>query len=260
VGLSATAAVGAPPTWVLANHDVVRPTSRYGGGELGLRRARAAMLTLLALPGTVFLYQGDELGLPQVDVPPDARQDPVWTRSGFTSPGRDGSRVPVPWDGTAPPYGFTAPGTSPWLPQPDDWAPMTVEAQLADPTSTLVLVRGALALRHAVGAFSGTVLRWRGDLSSRSPGDVLAFDRPTDQAAADADTDTDTTPATITCVMSTASETVDVEVPGALALASAPVGYDGKTLSLPPDTTAWIATRAEPTGQRLEGGGDGGRR
>jgi alpha-glucosidase len=260
-GRSATAAVGAPPTWVLANHDVVRPVSRYGGGELGLRRARAAVLTLLALPGTAFLYQGDELGLPQVDVPPKARRDPVWTRSGHTHPGRDGSRVPMPWDGTAPPYGFTSPGTVPWLPQPGDWAPLTVQAQLADPTSTLVLVRSALALRRALPAFRGTALSWREDV----PADCLAFDRTPPNAAAGPhrprshETPSHGTPphetpphgigrargrrapTTVTCVVSTAAEDAEVEVPGRLMLASNPVGYDGRTLVLPPDTAAWIA-------------------
>lgn len=135
-GLAAMDAVGAPATWVLANHDMPRPTGRYGGGDVGTRRARAALLAMLALPGVVFLYQGDELGLPQVDVPPSARRDPVWERSGGTAPGRDGARVPLPWSGDRPPYGFTAEGVTPWLPQPDGWKSLTAAAQSDDPLST----------------------------------------------------------------------------------------------------------------------------
>ncbi len=139
-------AVGAPSTWVLSNHDVVRHVTRYGGGELGRRRARAALLLVLALPGAVFLYQGEELGLTEVHVPDEALTDPVWERSGHTRRGRDGCRVPLPWSGTAVPYGFCASAT-PWLPQPQDWAAATVEAQDADPDSMLAFYRHALARR-----------------------------------------------------------------------------------------------------------------
>ena len=83
---------GAPVTWVVENHDVVRAPTRYGGGSVGLARARAALLAVLALPGSAYVYQGQELGLPEADVPVDARQDPAWRRSGFT---RDGARVPI---------------------------------------------------------------------------------------------------------------------------------------------------------------------
>ena len=107
-GLTTTSMIGAAPTWVLSSHDQPRHVSRYGGGEVGLARARAATLLMLALPGSGYLYQGEELGLPQVDVAPEHRQDPTWARSGYTDVGRDGSRVPIPWSGSAAPYGFRA--------------------------------------------------------------------------------------------------------------------------------------------------------
>ena len=102
--LEAVAPVGASPTWVLSNHDVVRHVTRYGGGEQGLARGRAATLAMLALPGSSYLYQGEELGLEQVDVAPEDRQDPSYLRTGEV--GRDGCRVPIPWGGDAAPYDF----------------------------------------------------------------------------------------------------------------------------------------------------------
>jgi alpha-glucosidase len=142
------AAVGAAPTWVLSNHDTVREASRYArepgpahavqrllklgdlltlpaDHALGLRRARAAALLMLALPGGAYVYQGEELGLPEVeDLPDDALQDPTWELSGRAERGRDGCRVPIPWSGSAPPFGFSPPdaGAPPWLPQPPSWA------------------------------------------------------------------------------------------------------------------------------------------
>jgi alpha-glucosidase len=162
--------VAASPTWVLSNHDVVRHPTRYGGGPVGLARARAATLAMLALPGSAYLYQGEELGLEWVDVPPEARQDPAWFRTG--EEGRDGCRVPIPWSGSEPPYGF-GPGTGqPWLPQPDSWAPLTVEAETGDPDSTLEFYRRALAARRTyAGAGGETVELFDGG------DDVLAFRR-----------------------------------------------------------------------------------
>ena len=125
--LAAMQPVGAAPTWVLSNHDVVRHPTRYGGGDRGLARARAATLAMLALPGSAYLYQGEELGLEEVDVAPEDRQDPSWFRTG--EPGRDGCRVPIPWEGDRPPYGFGPGSGQPWIPQPDDWAALSVAAQ-----------------------------------------------------------------------------------------------------------------------------------
>ncbi len=139
-------AQASPPTWVLSNHDVVRHPTRYGGGPVGLARARAATLVMLALPGSAYVYQGEELGLEQVDVPPEARTDPSWFRTG--EPGRDGCRVPLPWGGDAPPYSFGPGAGQPWIPQPDDWADLTVAAQEADDASTLAFYRRALAARR----------------------------------------------------------------------------------------------------------------
>ncbi|WP_052711071.1 alpha-amylase family glycosyl hydrolase [Pseudofrankia sp. DC12] len=259
-GFTATGAAGTQPTWVLANHDVVRPASRYGGGEAGLRRARAALLTMLALPGVVFLYQGDELGLPQVDVAPAARQDPVWERSGHTSPGRDGCRVPIPWSGTEPPFGFAPDGVAPWLPQPGEWAALTVAAQRADPRSTWRLVQAALAFRHShlrVTDLGSRMTRWRAGV----PAGVLAFDRialapggrlprtPLDGGAASGtgprarlaltSTRRPTEAGLLTCVLAAGSGAT-LAMPGRVMLASGPVEHDGQTLVLPPDTAAWV--------------------
>ena len=168
--LAAVASVGAPPTWTLANHDVSRQVTRYGGGEVGVRRARAMALVQLALPGSVYLYNGEELGLPDVELPSWAMQDPMWVRSGRTV-SRDGCRVPIPWEGTEPPYGFTTSPAS-WLPMPEGWAALTVEAQIEDPGSTLSLYRTALELRRTHPAFSGRTVEWYG-----APEGCLAFRR-----------------------------------------------------------------------------------
>ncbi|RBM20179.1 alpha-amylase family glycosyl hydrolase, partial [Streptomyces sp. PT12] len=119
--------VGAPSTWVLSNHDVVRHRTRLGGG---LERARAATLLMLALPGSAYLYQGEELGLPEVtDLPDDARQDPAFFRRGADGDEglRDGCRVPIPWTPHGPSYGFGDGGS--WLPQPPAWAALSVARQ-----------------------------------------------------------------------------------------------------------------------------------
>ncbi|MFD0820002.1 glycoside hydrolase family 13 protein, partial [Micromonospora zhanjiangensis] len=134
--LAEAAVVGAPTTWVLSNHDRQRHVTRYGDGEVGLRRARAAALLMFALPGCVYLYQGEELGLPEVlDLPAEVRQDPSFRRTGES---RDGCRVPLPWHGDTPPYGFGPDGsTRSWLPAPTTWGPLSVAAQTGDPASTL---------------------------------------------------------------------------------------------------------------------------
>ncbi|WP_134740053.1 glycoside hydrolase family 13 protein [Nocardioides sp. 503] len=144
--LPALAAVGGTPTWVLSNHDVQRHATRYGGGAAGRARARAATLLSLTLPGSAYLYQGEELGLEDVEVAPEHRQDPSWFRTG--EPGRDGCRVPIPWAGDRAPYGFGPGSEQPWIPQPDGWAALSVAAQDGDPTSTLEFYRRALALRR----------------------------------------------------------------------------------------------------------------
>lgn len=142
--------VGASATWVLNNHDVQRSVTRYGGGAKGLARSRAATLTMLALPGSAYIYMGEELGLAQVDVPESQRQDPEFLNG--RGPGRDGCRVPIPWAGSEPPYDFGPGDAQPWLPQPIDWAPMTVAAQSASADSTLAFYRCALQARRGLDA------------------------------------------------------------------------------------------------------------
>lgn len=191
VSLEADGAVGAPTTWVLSNHDVVRHASLLGwvdtgrspngigaddpqpDAALGLRRARAAALLLLALPGSAYLYQGEELGLPEHTTLPDrARQDPMWFRSGGTERGRDGCRVPLPWEADAPGFGFGPTGRT-WLPQPGDWAALAVDVQEKDASSTLALYRDAIRCRRERGLGRGT-LTWA-EPDGVDPGEVLAF-------------------------------------------------------------------------------------
>ncbi|WP_027344434.1 glycoside hydrolase family 13 protein [Hamadaea tsunoensis] len=228
--------VDAPPTWVLSNHDTIRHVTRYGredttfsvsdrrhgapsDPDLGLRRARAAALLTFALPGGVYVYQGDELGLPEVeDIPVDQLQDPTWPRSGFTDRGRDGCRVPLPWSADSPPFGFSADGAAqPWLPQPAGWKALTVEAQSADPDSTLSLYRAALALRRRFAALPGELVWLDADGLSAAEG-VVAFRR-----------------GDLTCVVNLSARPVALP-PGDLLLASGPI-EDGR---LPADTCAWL--------------------
>ncbi|MCX5135764.1 MULTISPECIES: alpha-amylase family glycosyl hydrolase [unclassified Streptomyces] len=191
--LAAHAPVDAPPTWVLANHDTIRHVTRYGREDtsfdmadkrlldpsdtaLGRRRARAAALFTLALPGGVYVYQGDELGLPEVqDLPDELLQDPTFARSGGTDRGRDGCRVPLPWAADGPSLGFSPAGATaaPWLPQPADWTGLAVAAQQGDPDSVLNLYRTALSLRRTRLARLPETLTW-----TESAADVLSFTRP----------------------------------------------------------------------------------
>ena len=198
--LEALDAVGATSSWVLENHDVPRVPTRYGS----LRAARAGALLVLALPGAAFLYQGQELGLEEVDVPDEARQDPIFKRTNGKRAGRDGCRVPLPWTTDGPGLGFTT-GT-PWLPLPAGWDAKSVAAQEEDPASTLSLFRAALALRPA-GDFA-----WLD-----SPAGTLAFER--------GDT---------ICLVNVGAP--ELELPRELLLASEP----GVTTSLPPNTAAWV--------------------
>lgn len=230
--LAAFGGVGAPSTWVLSNHDVVRHASRLaltgenpqGAGigplspekpnrVLGLRRARAATLLMLALPGSAYIYQGEELGLPEhMELPDSARQDPTWFRTHHKRYGRDGCRVPIPWEATAPAYGFSSSGES-WLPQPDDWAGYARDAQDGEADSTLEMYKAALRLRanHDLGTNDLELL-------PGYPADVLAFHNG------------------------------DVTVIANLGAASIPLPDGSKLISsepvselLPGDTTVWLA-------------------
>jgi alpha-glucosidase len=221
--------IGAPPTWVLSNHDVTRPVTKYGRPDtsfshqdrkhgmptdlvLGERRARAAALLAMALPGGLYVYQGEELGLPEVeDLPDELLQDPIFTRSAGTDRGRDGCRVPLPWSGQEPPFGFGA-GT-PWLPQPTDWKNLTVESQQADQNSMLALYRNGLKIRRT--ELGDGTLTWH----DSTPG-ILTFTRDSG----------------IQCIVNLTPDPIKLPPHNELLLTSSPLD-DGK---LPSDTTAWI--------------------
>lgn len=176
--------VGAPSTWVMSNHDTVRHTSRFGledptqfpkglgtdheqpDEELGLSRGRAAALVMLGLPGSAYIYQGDELGLPEhTTLPNGVREDPTFARTNGTEIGRDGCRVPLPWIAEAPGFGFgmydavSAPGAAPWLPQPTSFAGYAADTQVDVSGSTYELYRDALSLRRGHELGRGT-LEW----------------------------------------------------------------------------------------------------
>ena len=170
--IDALVGVGAPATWVLSNHDVIRHVTRYGGGDLGRRRARAAALLMLALPGGAYVYQGEELGLEEVlDLPDELREDPTFRRTEGAQKGRDGCRVPLPWSGDERPFGF-GPGPSTWLPQPAGWAELTVERQEADPARCCRCT--ARRSRRDAGSRSSATARWSG---FEAGADALAFRR-----------------------------------------------------------------------------------
>ncbi len=211
--------VGAPATWVLSNHDVTRHRTRFGGGEVGLARANAGALLTLALPGGAYVYQGEELGLEEVeDIPGELRQDPIFARTNGERIGRDGCRVPLPWSGTEAPFGFGPAGT-PWLPQPATWATQTVERQDADPSSTLNLYRAALAARRAAGLGDGP-MSWL----DTEPG-VIALRRGPDFVSVTNFTD--------------GQVPVPAEVAGATVLVSSTPGAPGV---IPANTTTWFTT------------------
>ncbi len=239
--INVAATVGAPPTWVLSNHDVTRTVTRYSRSQpdhlietdwerarwatepadyaLGLRRARAAALMQLALPGTAYVYQGEELGLEEVeDLPDEVRQDPIWEQSGRTDVGRDGCRVPLPWSGDVAPYGFSPNAdVLTWLPQPPHWSSHTVEAQDADPDSMLNLYRAALSARSSLWVCSGD-LEW-----IATPPAVAAFRRGSAQ-----------------CWANTGEVPAALPADARVVLASVP----GTTTHLAPDAAAWLAPLA----------------
>jgi alpha-glucosidase len=234
--LAASAAADSIPTWVLSNHDVMRHPTRYGldagaiwilwsldgdrnalDPERGLRRARASLLMLLALPGSTYLYQGEELGLPEVwDLDESVLDDPIWEMSGHTLKGRDGCRVPIPWTSDGPSFGFG--DAEPWLPQPEGFGRLAASEQEGDPASTLELYRSALALRkdHAAG---DDRLTWV------DGGDgVLAFQRSNG----------------LRCTLNTSTASVPFPA-GDLLLTSDPA--ERPAADLPPDTAIWTVER-----------------
>jgi alpha-glucosidase len=230
---AANDAVGAPTTWVLSNHDVVRHASRLGlsdpthrpngighGDEqpdaaLGLRRARAATLLMLGLPGSAYVYQGEELGLPEhTALDDDLRQDPAFFRTGGAERGRDGCRVPLPWEGDAPGLGFSPTGAT-WLPQPAEWAELAADRQRRAEGSTYELYRAALRTRRAEDLGAGG-LEW---LEGHGSEHVLAF-RNRD----------------VVVVANLDDEAVDLPAGAQVLLASGPLDGD----LLPAGTTVWL--------------------
>ncbi len=225
-----TAGPDAAPTWVLSNHDVVRHRSRLAlppgtdpdawlltGGTrpavdpaLALRRAAAAALLLLALPGCAYLYQGEELGLPEVpDLPEAVLRDPVRRRSGGARKGRDGCRIPLPWTRTAP--------ARSWLPRPADWAALSVEAQQGEKDSTLELYRAAIHLRRRLRT-GGATLRWSREAA---PGTL------------------DFTHGALRCVVNLAADPVPAPAARPLLISAGLPGLPA-TGDLPPDTALWL--------------------
>jgi alpha-glucosidase len=228
-------AEGGGMTWVLSSHDVPRHASRLalppdadadawlmsGGKEpsvdpdVGLARARAATLMMLALPGSAYLYQGEEFGLPEVaDLPPEALHDPVWERTGRTVKGRDGCRVPLPWTREGVSFGFG--DALPWLPQPLAWGALSVEAQEGRPGSTLMLYRSALSVRRERPDLQWTAFGW-----VEAPPGVLAFERGP----------------RFRCVVNLSEE--DVELPAGWRVLLASRDLEGDVL--PPDAAVWLA-------------------
>lgn len=230
--LAAHAPVAAPATWVLSNHDVTRPATRYGREDtafsfatkrfgtptdaaLGLRRARAAALLAAALPGSMYVYQGDELGLPEAEIPVELIEDPMHARSGGVDPGRDGCRVPLPWSSHGASLGFGPPHSRPWLPQPAEWARLSVARQASDPSSTLSLYRRALWLRRNVPALRTGAMAWLD-----APDAVLAFSRGE----------------SVVCLANLSDSSIELPAHREVLVSSAPEPGD----RLPPDSAIWL--------------------
>ncbi len=243
--LHAVGLVNAPTTWVLENHDVPRARTKYGVEATGTpfpmsntapppdvvpddvrgqARARAALLFMLGLPGSAYIYQGQELGLPEVtDLPGEARQDPAFARTHGAEGFRDGCRVPIPWTREGESFGFSPNGAA-WLPMPADWGALSVEAQTDDPASTLELTRTALRLRRSEPSLGDGDLHWVSE-----PGDeTLVLRRP----AEDADPHV--------LVAMNLGEQPAVVAAGELLAASGPVTAVAGGFELPPDTAAWL--------------------
>ncbi len=211
---------GTQPTWTLSNHDVVRPVTRLGGGATGRARARAALLLLLGLPGQVFIYQGEELGLEEVDVPDSARQDPVFIRSQGRQAGRDGCRVPLPWRRGLPNAGFST--AAPWLPMPEGWDRLAVDAQAGSGESMLGYFRRALEARRRIAGRLPDSIEWL-----KSEEGVPAYRR-----------------GLLAVACNFTGRAVRLRLCGALVAGSDPlVAVRRGTLSLPPNSAAWVMQR-----------------
>lgn len=239
--LDAHLPIGAPATWVLSNHDITRPVTRYGREKsgfsfadkafnvptdlaLGTARARAAAMITGALPGVLYVYQGDELGLPEFeDLPPCAIQDPMYERYEKVAPGRDGCRVPLPWTvDDAHNFGFSQ-GTNPqpsWLPQPAGWRDFSVERQDLDPHSMLNLYRAILDGRKSIGDVAEGDFAWL-DLDVPESSEILAFKRGEKFA----------------CITNFSKETL--ELPAGMKTILSSSSQTSHT-QVTPDTTVWV--------------------
>ena len=209
--------VGALPTWALSNHDSPRVASRIGEVQ-----ARALALFVLALPGSCYVFAGQELGLPDGEIPDSSRQDPIYIRTKGVQKGRDGARVPLPWNGDTAPFGFTT--GKPWLPLTDKWKELTVEKQSVDPKSTLNLYRTALKLRadHLIDQGSIT---WLESPEHGSKSDSLLAVRR----------------GNVSIYMNLSDSAAEVEITGKLLIVSAGIvdSRDGK-VTIPPVSTIWV--------------------
>jgi len=191
--------------------------TRLGGGFIGRARARASLLLLLGLPGQVFLYQGEELGLEEAKVPPDRRQDPIFLHSGGKKAGRDGCRVPLPWHKGEPNAGFSK--APPWLPMPAGWDGFAVDAEARSAGSMLVFYQRVLALRRRLVGMLPNRLRW-----CPSPVGVLVFER-----------------GRLTVAVNFLARQVEVPARGRLLMASHPLARSRKgRLKLPANSGAWL--------------------
>jgi alpha-glucosidase len=204
--------VGALPTWALSNHDSPRVASR-----LGVRQSQSLFIALLALPGSLYLYNGQELSLPDVMLEDSYRQDPVFFRTGGKQKGRDGARVPLPWSSTQSHCGFTS-GT-PWLPIPPEWSSASVETQNSDESSSLNLFRRAIAARREVFTHESEIT-WANDLEKG----LLAFNR-----------------GKYLVLLNTSDADINYSCDGDIVLKSdSEVELNQSILTLPPASACWV--------------------
>ncbi|HEV2218589.1 MAG TPA: alpha-amylase family glycosyl hydrolase [Candidatus Dormibacteraeota bacterium] len=208
------------PSWTQSNHDVLRHVTRLGGDGIGRQRAKASALLLLGLPGQYFIYQGEELGLEEVVVPPERREDPLYIRTNGRHQGRDGCRVPLPWREHEPNAGFST--SPPWLPMPAGWDRYAVDAQARSSTSMLSLYRRLLAVRRGLAPRLTSRMAW-----ATAPNDCLIYHRG---------------PLSVACNFS--HRPLELDLPGRLLIGSSPgVRRSATRLLLPPNSAAWLETR-----------------
>ena len=207
--------VNAPATWALSNHDAPRVASRHGA-----KASRALALFVFALPGSCYIYNGQELGLPDAELADSDRQDPSFFRTNGVQKGRDGARVPMPWSGDKTPFGFTS--GSPWLPIPNEWGEFSVSAQSADPASTLNLYRSALEIRKKNLVGSGEI-KW----IDRGKTGLISFVR-----------------GEFAIYLNTATTAIEIPTAGTLVLGSSrEIVLANGALNLPAASAAWVAIR-----------------